>query len=131
MKSSKKITYECAVCGGPTSILHELIYGNGNRKVSEEYNIQAPLCMVCHGAAHDKWTPHGHSPLYRFRMAGDQTKKIVLDVKAIARHLCEEYLKIDYWDTLLGVKTQLHRAKLIRTQYKCKKIIEKSIICKE
>jgi len=131
MKNNNKTVYECAECRGGARKLHEIIYGHGNRKICEEYNIQVPLCEICHGAAHDKWTPHGNSPLYRFRKADINSKKITLDVKRIARHLCESYLKLNYWDILIGVKQREYRHSLELVKDQCKKIIESSVICKD
>jgi hypothetical protein len=131
MKNTKKLVYECAECRGAARVLHEIIFGNGNRQICIEYNIQAPLCPLCHGAAHDKWTPHGNSPLYRFRKADMKTRKIVLDTQAIARHLCETYLHVDYWSILSGVKSKMNRQNLIMVREDCERIIKNSIICRD
>jgi len=131
MKNTKKLVYECAACRRGSRELHELIYGHGNRQVCIDYNIQAPLCPICHGAAHDKWTPHGNSPLYRFRKADMKCRKIVMDTHAIARYLCEEYLKQDYWQILAAVKSKMNRHHLIMIREECEKIIKNSIICKD
>lgn len=52
MNFDKNTTYYCFGCGSFTSVLHEIIYGNLYRRLSIEYNIQLPLCTVCHHEAH-------------------------------------------------------------------------------
>jgi len=54
MKPNGKIIWRCAVCGTPVNNLHEIFFGSSFRKVSVEFNIQAPLDPRCHNTAHGK-----------------------------------------------------------------------------
>lgn len=52
-------TFQCAICQRPTTKLHELVPGRGNRQVCVDYNVQLPLCLDHHLLAHSpeskKW----------------------------------------------------------------------------
>ena len=52
MKQNKNTSYSCVMCGKPTTTLHEIFYGTADRKMSIKYNLQVPLCHICHGIAH-------------------------------------------------------------------------------
>ncbi len=123
MKPSKQIIYRCAGCGSACNTLHEIIFGNGNRPVCVEYNIQVPLCYVCHMAAHGQSTKHASTPLYRFKKRG-QAGSMVLDQSAIARFFCDKILKVDYWDALRGVKDKSSRHLLEPMREKCENKIK-------
>lgn len=52
MNFDKNKTYYCFGCSDYTSTLHELVFGNLYRRLSIQYHIQVPLCVVCHHKWH-------------------------------------------------------------------------------
>jgi ABC-type Na+ transport system ATPase subunit NatA len=52
MKNNGMTLYICAICGNHTTTLHEVIFGRGNKKICQDYNIQVPLCQRCYSSAH-------------------------------------------------------------------------------
>lgn len=43
----------CCVCGRPAVEIHHIIHGTkGNKALSEEYGLIAPLCRDCHNKVH-------------------------------------------------------------------------------
>jgi hypothetical protein len=111
MKKDVNKHYYCAGCKGVTNVLHEIFPGDGRRRICIDYNIQVPLCQVCHAAAGGVYTPHGFSPLHRFRKT-DKSRVWVLDQDAIAEHFCKDVLDINYWLALKALNNKLSRGYL-------------------
>lgn len=38
----------CAICGSPTQCVHHLIFGRGNRALSDDDALTLPMCYKCH-----------------------------------------------------------------------------------
>ena len=82
MINDKKTAWGCVCCNRTTGTLHEIFHGTSNRKISVKYNLQVPLCPVCHTVAHCRELLNGYSPLLKFRH-GD---------KSISKKKTQEYL---------------------------------------
>ena len=96
MINDKKTTWHCAVCNRYTNVLHEAFFGSSLRKISIEYDLQVPLCPICHTVAHTRDLLHGCTPLAEMR------NKNGLDKKMIQSYLCDK-LGIDRDRTSLAV----------------------------
>ena len=97
MINKHNIMWRCP-CGRNTNILHEIFYGTSARKISIEYNIQIPLCPVCHTVAHTRELLNGFSPLLACRTK-DGLNKVMIQTK-----LCDK-LGINRNKTSLAVNT--------------------------
>ena len=53
----------CLFCGRPTEARHHLVYGKGNRTLSEKDGLKIPCCHNCHnmGGCPEPypWKPNG------------------------------------------------------------------------
>ena len=98
MINKHKKMYSCPVCNRNTVTLHEIFYGTSNRKISIEYNLQVPLCPICHYVSHTRELLNGYSPLTEFRTIEGLNKVM------IQTELCR-HLGIDRDKTSLAVNT--------------------------
>ena len=118
MKNKKKIIFNCACgCGRQTITLHELIPGNGNRKICEDYNIQLPLCIYCHTVAHLRFLRNDFSPLLKFTKKQNGTE-LKLDNELIKKNLFE-ILNVDMYSTLKAMSPGNSREYLDQIKYIC------------
>ena len=120
MKRDHNHHYYCSGCKAVTATLHEIFPGNGRRGICIQYNIQVPLCQVCHDAAHGKYTPHGFSPLHRYRKT-HKSRLLVLDQDAIQEHFCNDILEINYYLTKRAINSRFCRSYIEVEQEKCEK----------
>ena len=121
MKNKKKIIFNCACgCGRQTATLHEIIPGSGNRDICIEYNIQLPLCSLCHTVAHLRFLLNEYSPLLKF------TKKINNDIK-LDNTLIQEYLfsilDVDMYAVLRALSPSNTKEYLVKIKDDCHKVI--------
>jgi hypothetical protein len=99
----KKYKWKCAGkgCYAITTVLHEIFHGSANREISEDFNLQVPLCYVCHLEPHRSFrdTPKEHFELLKI-------------------YYCE-WLGIDYNKALLAVNDRFNRDYLHQVKEQC------------
>lgn len=42
----------CICCGKPKEDTHHLVFGTGNRKLADRWNLTCPVCRSCHEQIH-------------------------------------------------------------------------------
>ena len=121
MINKKKTIFNCCVCQSQTTTLHEVIFGHGKRDISVKYNIQVPLCPVCHAVAHGRFLLNGHTVLLSFTKKGSG-RELIIDQRAIQDFFLE-ILDLDRHSVIMAVNDKSRRNYLQTVADSCLQII--------
>ena len=98
MKYSKpRKIYYCQQCNIPTQTLHEVCFGNSNRKIAIEYSIQVPVCNDCHKKAHgtDKRPEKGYKEKWQKTFLDWLGMDMYVTIRAFNNYRLRGYLEIN------------------------------------
>lgn len=123
MKKDNK-QYRCAVCSRKADELHEVIFGNGNRLICINYNIQVPLCRCCHFVSHGRKLLQGYSPLQKY-IKIELNGTNCIDQHAIKEYFVYDILGLDYYDVAIAIRDKRKRQYLEDNKEHCLEMIKK------
>ena len=108
MKNKRHI-FKCLGCEDPTTTLHEIFFGTHGKQICIEYNLQVPLCPLCHLVPHGKYTIDAHSKKPKF-FHYNQSDALY--------YFCS-FLQINYYSAKQAVDSKRNRGYIIEMKDHC------------